>query len=282
MFKRSWLGTFWARYSRNPMAVAGAAFLIILLLAVLLANVVAADPYQQNLLNRFQPPSLAHPLGTDQFGRDQLSRVIYGGRASLTVGLGSMIVSVLIGLAVGLQSGLVRGWWDGVLMRITDGVAAFPTIFLIVAVTAVAGASLGNVLIIIGVTTWPVIARLIRSEILSLREREYILAAIIGGAGSWRIMRKHLIPNVLPTLIVAATLQVAFAILTEATLSFLGLGVTPPTPSWGNMLTIAQDNMFVAPWVVLAPGGAIIVTVLCLNFVGDGLRESLDPRLRRL
>jgi peptide/nickel transport system permease protein len=281
--RRKTLAEFSFRYSRNRMAVIGAAVLLIVVIGVAFATVLApSDPYQQDLLNRFQAPSLSHPLGTDQFGRDQLSRVMYGGRASLAVGLGSMVISVIIGLAVGLQSGLFRGWWDTVLMRLTDGVAAFPTIFLIVAVTAITGASLINVLVIIGCTTWPVIARLIRSEVLSLREREYVLAARIGGAGTWRIMLRHLIPNVTPTLIVAATLQVAFAVLTEATLSFLGLGVTPPTPSWGNMLTIAQDNMFVAPWVVLAPGGAIIITVLCLNFVGDGLRVSLDPRLRRL
>lgn len=270
-----------SRYVRNRLAMVAGVVLVILVLAVIFANVVAADPYQENLFERFQPPSLSHLLGTDQFGRDQLSRVLYGGRASLTVGLGSMLISVVIGLVVGLQAGLFRGWWDALLMRITDGVAAFPSIFLIVAVTAVFGANLVNVLIIIGCTTWPVIARLVRSEVLSLREREYILASTVGGASTWRIMRHHLMPNVAPTLIVAATLQVAFAVLTEAALSFLGLGVTPPTPSWGNMLTIAQDNMFVAPWVVLAPGGAIIITVLCLNFVGDGLRESLDPRLRR-
>jgi peptide/nickel transport system permease protein len=280
---RAALVTFLSRYSNNRMAVIGAGALFIVVVGVIFAPLLApSDPYNVNLLNRFQAPSPSHLLGTDQFGRDQLSRIMFGGRASLAVGLGSMAISVVIGLAVGLQSGVFGGWWDAVLMRLTDGVAAFPTIFLMVAVTAITGASLINVLIIIGCTTWPVIARLIRSEILSLREREYILAARVGGVGTWRIMRRHLIPNVAPTLIVAATLQVAFAVLTEATLSFLGLGVTPPTPSWGNMLTIAQDNMFVAPWVVLAPGGAIIITVLCLNFVGDGLRESLDPRLRRL
>jgi peptide/nickel transport system permease protein len=262
--------------------VVAAVVLAIIFITVVFAEFFAPySPYDQNLLLRFQPPSLAHPLGTDQFGRDQLSRVLFGGQASLAVGLGAMFISVVVGVAIGLQAGFVGGTWDAVLMRTTDAVIAFPTIFLVVAVTAVIGPSLVNVLVIIGITSWPVVARLVRGEVLSLKEREYVMASVVGGATSWRVMRRHLLPNVVPSLLVAATLQVAFAVLTEATLSFLGLGVTPPTPSWGNMLTIAQTNMFIAPWVVLGPGGAIITTVLCLNFIGDGLRTSLDPRQRR-
>lgn len=276
------LRAFLRRYRHNVVAVVSAFVLAILFTAVLFAAFVAPyNPYEQHLSLRFQGPSLAHFLGTDQFGRDQLSRALFGGQASLTVGLGSMVISLIVGVAVGLQAGFVGGLWDAVLMRATDAVIAFPTIFLVVAVTAVTGPSLVNVLVIIGLTSWPVIARLVRGEVLSLKQREFVLASVVGGATTWRIMRRHLLPNVVPSLLVAATLQVAFAVLTEATLSFLGLGVTPPTPSWGNMLTIAQSNMFIAPWVVLAPGGAIIVTVLCLNFVGDGLRTSLDPRQRR-
>lgn len=275
------LADFLHRYRRNRAGVVAGLLLALIVVGVAFAGYLAPyDPDTQNLLATFRPPSFAHPLGTDQFGRDQFSRVMYGGQASLAVGLGSMVVSVLLGLIVGLQSGFVGGLWDTVLMRLTDAVIAFPAFFLVVAITAITGPSTTNITLVIGVTAWPVVARLIRGEVLSLRQREFVLAATTVGATNWRIAIRHLIPNLVPTLIVAATLQVAFAILTEAALSFLGLGVRPPTPSWGNMLTIARSQMLVQPWVLLAPGAAVIITVLCLNFVGDNLRQSLDPRLR--
>ncbi len=272
---------FMKRFSKNRAGVIGAIVLLLIVIAAVFAPVLAPyDPTTQNLANRLQPPNLEHLLGTDELGRDQLSRVMHGGRASLTVGLGAMVISVAVGLLVGLAAGFFGGLLDTVLMRLTDGIMAFPVFFLLIAITAITGPSIVNVTIIIGLTTWPVIARLVRGEVLSLREREYVLAARISGATAGQIMRRHLIPNVTPSLIVASTLQVAFSVLTEATLSFLGLGVRPPTPSWGNMLTIAQVNMFIEPWVIAAPAAAVILAVLCLNFVGDALRESLDARLQ--
>jgi len=280
----------WAWWADNCMRLsASLAFytalslapLVIIVVGVVFATYLAPyDPNAQDLFSRFLPPSLAHPMGTDQFGRDQLSRVMYGGQASLAVGLGSMVISVLLGTIVGLQAGFVGGLWDAILMRLTDAVIAFPAFFLVVAITAITGPSTTNIAIVIGLTAWPVVARLIRGEVLSLSKRDFILAATTIGATNRRIAIRHLVPNLIPTLIVAATLQVAFAILTEAALSFLGLGVRPPTPSWGNMLSIARSQMLVQPWVLLAPGAAVITTVLCLNFVGDSLRQSLDPRLR--
>lgn len=269
------------RFMRNRAATVASVILLILFVGVVFAPQLAPyDPTAQDLAGRLKPPGGGHLLGTDDLGRDQLSRVMHGGRASLAVGLGSMAISLVVGLLVGLQAGFLGGIWDATLMRLTDGVMAFPAFFLLVAITAITGPSLTNVTVIIGLTSWPVIARLVRGEVLSLKERDYVTAARIAGATPRRIMRRHLVPNVMASLIVAATLQVAFAVLTEATLSFLGLGVRPPTPSWGNMLTIAQVNMFVEPWVIVAPGGAIVLTVLCLNFAGDGLRESLDARLQ--
>lgn len=272
---------FMKRFSKNRAGVIGAIVLVVIVIAAVFAPILAPyDPTTQSLANRLQPPSSEHLLGTDELGRDQLSRVMHGGRASLTVGLGAMVLSVAVGLLVGLAAGFFGGLLDTILMRLTDGIMAFPVFFLLIAITAITGPSIVNVTVIIGLTTWPVIARLVRGEVLSLREREYVLAAKISGATAGQIMRRHLIPNVTPSLIVASTLQVAFAVLTEATLSFLGLGVRPPTPSWGNMLTIAQVNMFIEPWVIAAPAAAVILAVLCLNFVGDGLRESLDARLQ--
>ncbi len=279
--ERSAFSDFLQRFRQNRAALISSVILVVIIVGVTFAGYLAPhDPNAQDLFSTFRPPSITHPLGTDRFGRDQLSRVMYGGQASLTVGLGSMVISVFLGVVVGLQSGFVGGLWDSVLMRLTDAVIAFPAFFLVVAITAITGPSTTNVTLVIGVTAWPVVARLIRGEVLSLRERDFVLAATTVGATNWRIASRHLIPNLIPTLIVAATLQVAFAILTEAALSFLGLGVRPPTSSWGNMLTIAQSEMLVQPWVLIAPGAAVILTVLCLNFVGDGLRESLDPRLR--
>jgi peptide/nickel transport system permease protein len=260
----------------------GTAILTMIVLAVVFAPwVTSHDPEKQNLRGRFTPPQLTHPLGTDQFGRDIFSRALYGGRISLTVGLASVLLAVTIGVLVGLQAGFIGGRTDALLMRLTDAIMAFPTFFLTVAISALVGPSLTNLVVIIGLTSWMGVARLVRGEVLSLKEREFISAAVVTGCSPSRVMVRHLLPNTVAPIIVAATLQIAFAVLTEATLSFLGVGVRPPTPSWGNMLTVAQKDMFVAPWVAIAPGGLIFLTVLCLNFVGDGLRDSLDPRLRQ-
>jgi peptide/nickel transport system permease protein len=274
-------GRFLRRYRRNRAATVAALVLLALVIVVIFAGELAPySPLNTDLSAQLQAPSWHHLLGTDEFGRDQLSRVLYGGRASLAVGLGATILSVAVGLLVGLQAGFGGRFWDTLLMRVTDGIMAFPAFFLVVAVTAITGPSLVNVTLIIGITAWPVVARLVRAEVLTLKQRDFVTSARLSGVRSARIMRTHLIPNIMPSLIVAATLQIAFAILTEATLSFLGLGVNPPTPSWGNMLTDSENYLFTSPWVLVGPGAAIVITVLCLNFVGDGLRESLDPRLR--
>jgi peptide/nickel transport system permease protein len=253
-----------------------------IVLVAVAAPIIAPYPYEaQDLRNRFEPPSLSHPFGTDDFGRDQLSRAIFGARNSLAVAAGAVGLSVLVGSAIGLQAGYFGGFRGALLMRLTDAVMAFPSFFLILAVTAIVGPSLINVTLIIGLTTWTVFARLVRGEVLSLRTRDFIIAARVMGCSPMRIMLRHLLPNLAAPLIVLSTLHAAFVILTEATVSFLGLGIRPPAPSWGNMLTVAQRDMFVAPWVVVVPGGLIVLTVMCLNFIGDGLRESLDPRLSR-
>jgi peptide/nickel transport system permease protein len=280
-FRTKRTGQFARRFSQNRAAAAAAVVLLVIAVPVIFADRLAPySPLSENLAVRLQAPSWHHWLGTDNFGRDQLSRLMYGGRASLAVGLGAMVLSTVVGLAVGLQAGLAGRYWDAILMRFTDGIMAFPAFFLVVAVSAITGPSLVNVTLIIGFTSWPVVARLIRGEVLSLKQRDYVTAARVSGASRLRIMRRHLVPNILPSLIVASTLQIAFAILTEATLSFLGFGVNPPTPSWGNMLTVAQNYLFTDPWLIAAPAGAIVFTVLALNFVGDGLRESTDARLR--
>ncbi len=272
---------FWRRFARNRIAAFAAILLTVIYLAAIFAPFVTPyTPEKQNLLERFSAPSLRHPFGTDQFGRDSYTRALYGGRVSLAVGVASVAISLILGTLLGLEAGFTGGWPDIILMRFTDAVMAFPTLFLIVAISALVGPSLFNVIAIIGLTTWPVVARLVRGEVLSLKERDFALAARVLGFSPRRVMLRHLLPNTSAPIIVAGTLQLAFAVLTEATLSFLGLGVRPPTPSWGNMLTVAQKDMFVAPWVAVAPGGLIFLTVLCLNFIGDGLRDSLDPHLR--
>ena len=276
------LRTFWCAFRRNKTAVVGSVILALICLAVVFAPwVTSHDPEKQNLRGRFTVPQLAHPFGTDQYGRDIFSRALYGGRVSLTVGFASVLLAVTVGVLVGLQAGFIGGRIDALLMRLTDAIMAFPTFFLTVAISALVGPSLTNLVVIIGLTSWMGVARLVRGEVLSLKEREFISAAVVTGCSPNRVMVRHLLPNTVAPIIVAGTLQIAFAVLTEATLSVLGVGVRPPTPSWGNMLTVAQRDMFVAPWVAIVPGGFIFLTVLCLNFVGDGLRDSLDPHLRQ-
>jgi peptide/nickel transport system permease protein len=276
------LRDFWRHYVKNRTAVFGAVVLTVIVLASVFAPILAPyRPEKQNLREIFDPPSLAHPFGTDEYGRDQFSRALYGGRVTMLVAFGSVSVAVLVGVSLGMQAGFVGGPLDVVLMRVTDAVMAFPTFFLLSILSVVLGPNLPRLILILGLTSWTVMARVVRAEVLSIKERDYIMAAVTIGCTSRRIMLKHVLPNLRAVIIVASTLQIAFAVLTEAGLSFLNLGVRPPTPSWGNMLMIAQKNMFGAPWVLMVPGALIFLTVLSLNFVGDGLRDSLDPRLRQ-
>ncbi|MDO9462763.1 MAG: ABC transporter permease, partial [Deltaproteobacteria bacterium] len=227
-----------------------------------------------------EPPSYNHPLGTDQLGRDVLSRIIWGGRISLMVGFVAVGIAMVIGVFLGAMAGYYGGYVDTVIMRFVDIMLCFPTFFLILAVVALLEPSIWNIMVVIGATGWMGMARLIRAEILSIKERDYVLAARALGASHTRIIWRHIIPNAMAPVLVAATLGVAAAILTESALSFLGIGVQPPTPSWGNILTAGKDSIEVAWWLSFYPGMAILITVLGYNLLGEGIRDAIDPRLR--
>ena len=226
------------------------------------------------------PPSPDHYLGTDTLGRDVLSRIIFGARISLLVGFVAVGIATLIGLFIGALAGYYGGWVDSALMRLVDLMLCFPTLFLILAVIALLGPSIWNIMAVIGFTGWMGVARLVRAEFLSLREREFVTAARALGAGDTRLILRHMLPNALTPVMISATLGVAGAILTESALSFLGLGVQPPTPSWGNILTAGKDNIEIAWWLSVFPGLAILVTVMSYNLLGEGIREAIDPRLK--
>lgn len=238
------------------------------------------DPAATDVASRFLGPSLAHPLGTDHLGRDVLARMLFGARISLIVGFVAVGIAITIGVVVGATAGHFAGWVDNVLMRMVDIVICFPRFFLILTVVALVKPSLWNIIIVLGLTGWTGTARLIRGEILSLRERDFIQAARAVGAGAPRIILRHLIPNALTPVLVSATLGVAGAILTEAGLSFLGFGVQPPQPTWGNILTEGRLYIFDAWWLTVFPGLAILLTVLAFNLVGEAIRDALDPRLK--
>jgi peptide/nickel transport system permease protein len=272
---------FWARLRRNRLALSGLALVVGMFAVALLAPWLA--PYDPNFIELTQvlmPPSPAHLLGTDTLGRDVLSRVIFGSRISLLVGFVAVGIATLIGVLVGALAGFYRGWVDQVLMRLVDVMLCFPTFFLILAVIAFLGPNIWNIMVVIGLTGWMGVARLVRAEFLSLREREFVAAARSLGASDVRLICRHMLPNALTPVMVSATLGVAGAILVESTLSFLGLGVQPPTPSWGNILTMGKDNIEIAWWLSVFPGLAILVTVMSYNLLGEGIREAIDPRLK--
>jgi peptide/nickel transport system permease protein len=254
--------------------------LLLLLLAAFPGIVSSHDPYRIDTSRILAAPSAEHPFGTDELGRDVLARMAYGGRVSLMVGFVSVGIAVTIGLAVGLLAGYHGGRTDMLLMRFTDVMLCFPTFFLILAVIAFLGPSIWNIMAVIGLTGWMGVARLVRAETLSLKERDFVAAARALGAGDGRILLRHILPNAMAPLLVAATLGVAGAILTESGLSFLGIGVQPPYPSWGNMLTAGKDNIEFAWWLSVFPGFAILLTVLAYNLLGEGIREAVDPRLK--
>jgi peptide/nickel transport system permease protein len=236
------------------------------------------DPLQTHLPDALLPPSAAYPLGTDLLGRDVLSRLVYGTRISLLVGFIAVGIAVLVGTLIGSVAGYYGGWIDVVLMRFTDTMLSIPTIFLLLAVIALIGPSIELIMLVIGLTSWMGVARLVRAEILSLKEREFVLAARVLGASSLRIITRHLIPNAMGPVWVSATLGVGGAILTESVLSYLGLGVQPPTPSWGNILNEGRIALGVAWWLTLSPGLCIFVTVLAFNLVGEGVRDWLSRK----
>lgn len=270
-------------FRRNRVAVAGLVTVVLLYLVALLAPLLAPyDPIAQGDLVRdsYMAPGATHWLGTDQFARDMLSRIIYGARISLAVGFIAVAIAILLGSLLGAVAGYMGGKLDAVLMRFTDMVMAFPRLVLLIMIIALFSPSLGLIIAVLGLTQWPGTARLVRGEVLSLREQEYVQAARALGFGRGRIILRHLIPNVLAPVIVAATLGIGNTIVLEAGLSFLGLGIQPPTPSWGTLVSDGRQNLIGAWWVATFPGLAIVVTVLAFNLVGDGLRDALDPRLR--
>jgi peptide/nickel transport system permease protein len=272
---------FWARFQRNKMAMVGLAMVATMFAVSLAAPWLAPyDPGEIDLQAVLMPPSAEHPLGTDTLGRDVLSRIIYGAQVSLKVGFVAVGLATLIGLIIGATAGFYGGWVDFWLMRLVDLMLCFPSFFLILAVIAILEPSIWNIMVVIGLTSWMGVARLVRAEFLSLREREFVVAAKALGASDLRLMARHMLPNALAPVMVSATLGVAGAILTESALSFLGLGVQPPTPSWGNILTAGKDNIEIAWWLSLFPGLAILLTVMSYNLLGEGIREAIDPRLK--
>ena len=267
---------------KNALAIFGGLIVLILVLVAIFAPYVATvDPTAIDIKNALLGPSSGHILGTDQLGRDVFSRIIYGSRVSLSIGLVAVGLAAVIGVILGSLAGYFGGRTDSVIMRFVDIMLCFPSFFLILAVIAVIGPSIYNIMIIIGLTSWMGMARLIRAEILSLKEREFVLAAKVLGVGHWKIIVRHLIPNGIGPVLVSFVLGVAGAVLVEAGLSFLGLGVQPPMPSWGNILMEGKAALGVAWWLLLFPGLAILVTVLGFNLLGEGLRDMLNPRLRR-
>ncbi len=277
----------WFRLRRNKLAIAGLVWLAIVVLFALSADLWVPQTFGEPetidtstvVGQSLQPPSVEHPFGTDKLGRDVLSRVIYGARVSLQVGLIAVSISILIGLITGALAAYYGGWWDTLIMRLADVFFAFPYILFAVAMIAVLGPGLVNVFIAIGILGWPTIARVFRSSILGVKENEYVDAARAMGASDLRILFRHIVPNAIAPIIVYATMSVGGAILSEAALSFLGIGVQPPTPSWGLMLSEARALMQRAPWLMIYPGAAILTTVLSFVLMGDGLRDALDVKM---
>ena len=267
---------------RNRLALFGLVVLALLVVAALFGDALAPyDPSRRAgdlVADRLQPPSLAHPFGTDELGRDVFSRVLVGARVSLQVGFVAVGISLVAGVTLGLLAGFYRGRLDDLVMRSMDMLFAFPWILLAIAVIAVLGRGITNAMIAIGVVFTPIFARITRASVLSVREEVYVRAARSLGASDLRLLRRHVLPNILPPIIVQTSISLAFAIVNEAALSFLGLGVQPPAPSWGRMLSEGRGFIEQAWWMALFPGLAIFVTVLAFNFVGDGLRDALDPR----
>ncbi|MBM3223391.1 MAG: ABC transporter permease [Candidatus Tectomicrobia bacterium] len=275
----------WQALGRALLRVRLAKFAAIVLGLTLVAGLFAPwlapyDPTKAKPWDSLAPPSGTYWLGADRLGRDQLSRLIYGAQVSLSIGVGGVAIAVLLGMTIGVTAGWYGGMWDEILMRCMDGLSAFPSLLLALALVAITGGSVVNILLVVGIVGTPWVARVIRSQVLSLREREFIVAVRGLGAQSARIMLKHLLPNCLAPVIVQASLSVAAAILLEASLSFLGVGVKPPTPTWGGMLRHAFETVGEAPWLTVSPGVMIFLVVLAFNFFGDALRDVLDPKLR--
>jgi peptide/nickel transport system permease protein len=272
---------FWRHFKKNRLGVGGLVIIVIVFLIAIFAPFLSPyDPGKTDVSLKLKSPSFQHYLGTDQLGRDVFSRMLYGSQISLSVGFVAVGISILIGILVGAMAGYKGGWVDSLLMRFVDIMLSFPSFFLILTVVAILRPNIYNVMIVIGITSWEGTARFVRAEFLSLRERDYVQAARALGVKDRRIIFRHILPNALAPVFVTASLGVASAILIEAGLSFLGFGVQPPAPSWGNILTEGRTYIFDAWWLTVFPGLAILITVLSFNLFGEGLRDALDPRLR--
>lgn len=279
---------FWRRFTANWRAIAAAALLLVIIILVVFAPFFT--PYErdaQNLRARFQPPSLEHWMGTDDLGRDLFTRVLYAGRASLSVGVLAVLISLVVGVGIGLVSGYFGGWLDGLLSRITEVFLSVPRLFVLILLAVYLRAldapwaqpgTIGPIAVVIGLFAWMGMARLVRASTMEMRGQEFINAAYATGVRSGRILFVHILPNVASPIIVATSLGLAGAILTESGLSYLGIGVQLPTPTWGNMLSQSQTYLTTAPWIALFPGIMIFIVVLCINYLGDALRDALDPR----
>jgi len=276
----------WRRFRRHPGAVAGAVILTILVISVSLAGLSPHDPEKSDIANRYQPPSWTYPFGTDGLGRDILVRVLYGGRVSLTVGFMVVGIVLIVGVPIGCIAGYFGGWIDSVLSKVIDATLSLPGLMFMILLTAilreidlpfVKGNSMFTIAVVLGVLSWPTVARLVRAVFLTFREMEYVTAAKALGASDLRIIIGEILPNGFGPIIVEATLELGYAIMEESTLSFLGFGIMPPTPSWGNLLDNAQEHLSQYPWLAIFPGTMIFLTIISINFIGDGLRDALDP-----
>lgn len=285
---RTLWGDAWKRLRRNKLAVIGAVWILFMIIVALTADLWAPqwlgsptdiDSTQSAVLSKL-PPSLEHPFGTDATGRDQLVRVIYGARVSLTVGVIATVISTAIGLVMGALAAFYGGIWDVIIMRLADMFLAIPYTLFVIVMLAVIGQGIQNVFIAIGILGWPSIARVFRSAILSVKENDYVDAARAMGASDFRIVARHIFPNSVASIVVYATMNVGGAILTESALSYLGMGVTPPTPSWGIMIQDGQTFLATQPWLMIMPGIAILTTVLAFTLLGDGLRDALDVKMK--
>ena len=275
-------GLIWRRLRRHRLALVSVFILAVLIIISFGVPLFVSedDANRLNLRAKLEPPSLTHPFGTDDIGRDILLRTIFGGRVSLRIGLLAALLSMAIGVSIGALAGYRGGWLDNVLMRFTDALLSIPTLFILIVLAQVFGRSITIVTIVIGALSWMPVCRIVRANVLSLKEREFAMAARALGSRDSRILSRHIVPNTIAPVVVAATLGVGRAIIIEASLSFLGLGVQPPIATWGSMLNRAQGFLVTAPWVAFFPGILILVTVLCVNFIGDGLRDALDPYAR--
>jgi len=276
----------WKRFRKHPGAMGGVFVFSILVIMALLAPLSPYDPYESSMTERLEAPSLSHPMGTDALGRDMMTRVMYGGRVSLTVGLLVVIISISIGVPMGAIAGYYGGTLDSVLMRITDAFLSLPSLLVLILLSAILreieaplfeNNNVLTIAIVIGILSWMVFARLVRAVFLTLREMDFVSASRALGGSDRRIINKHILPNSMGPIIVEATLEMGYAIIEESGLSFLGFGIQPPTPSWGNLLSNAQENFTKYPWLAIFPGLMIFLAIISVNYIGDGLRDALDP-----